>query len=146
MNFGMAFQIVDDFYQSTTTLDGVINTFRQLGEQTYIIRSLLTRAGLRRVTGALENAKYDLDEAFSIALRTGMCLHEVDCHLEYAKLYLGLSNKEQARESLRKAEKMIRDMGYHKLDKEIDDLRIKLNPHNKRNNNLLKTDPASGTD
>ena len=58
-------------------------------------RGLLARAEFYRVTGALDKAQKDLDEAFSIATRGGMGLHLADCHLEYARLYLAHGEKDQ---------------------------------------------------
>ena len=54
----------------------------------YLPRGLLARAELHRFTGDFAKAQNDLDEAFTIATRGGMRLHEADCHLEYARLYL----------------------------------------------------------
>jgi hypothetical protein len=39
-------------------------------------------------------------EGLHIAVRGGMRLHQADCHLAYARLYLVIGEKEQARESL----------------------------------------------
>ncbi len=61
---------------------------RQAGQQDDLPRGLLARAELHRFTGAFSKALNDLDEAFTIATRGGMRLHEADCHLEYARLYL----------------------------------------------------------
>ena len=69
-------------------LDCAVDGLRQASDQETIARGLLARAELHRVTGALEKAARDLDEAFSIATRGGMRLHEADCHLEYVRLYL----------------------------------------------------------
>jgi hypothetical protein len=65
----------------TTHLDRAVDSLRQAGHQEFITRGLLAREELRRVTGELDKARRDLDEAFSIAMRGGMRLHEADCHL-----------------------------------------------------------------
>jgi len=62
-----------------------VDGLRQAGRQDYLPRGLLARAELRRVTGELDKARRDLDEAFSIATRGGMRLFEADCHLAYAR-------------------------------------------------------------
>ena len=40
------------------------------------------------VTGALNKAPKDLDDAFTISIRGRMRLHLADCHLEYTQLVL----------------------------------------------------------
>lgn len=115
-----------DYSQATTHLERAVDGLRKAGTQIYIPRGLLARAELRRVTDALEKAQRDLDEAFSIATRSGMRLYEADCHLEYARLYLACNEKEKARESFAKAKKMIEEMGYHLRDKEVKELEKQL--------------------
>jgi len=80
---------------------------------------LLTRAELYRLKKDFAKAQHDIDEAFTIATRGGMRLHEADCHLEYARLHLAKSENDKARESWAKAKKMIEEMGYHRRDPEI---------------------------
>lgn len=48
-----------------------------------------------------------------------MELHRADCHLEYARLYLAVGEKDKARESLAAAKEMIERMGYHRRKTEI---------------------------
>jgi hypothetical protein len=52
------------------------------------------------VRGEFEQAQRDLDEAMTITTRGGMRLYETDCHLGYARLYLAMGEKKEARESL----------------------------------------------
>ena len=104
---------------------------RQAGTQHELPRGLLARAEYYRVTGTLDKAQKDLDEAFSIATRGGMGLFLADCHLEYARLALarggrgdppGRPYEEEAREHLKTAKEMIAKMGYHRRDKEVEEL------------------------
>ncbi len=111
---------------AATHLDRAVDGLRQAGTQHHLPRGLLARAELRRVTGELDKARRDLDEAFSIATRGGMRLHEADCHLEYARLHLACGEKTQARESLAKAKTMIEEMGYHRRDQEVKELEGRL--------------------
>jgi len=93
---------------------------------------LLARAELRRVTGELDKARRDLDEAFSIATRGGMRLHEADCHLAYARWYLASvetlhatslpPETDKAGEHLAKAKQIIEQTGYHRRDGELQEL------------------------
>ena len=105
---------------------------RQAGQQDDLPRGLLARAEYYRVTGELEKAKRDLDEAFSIATRGGMGLHLADCHLEYARLQVARFKVESstsnvqpktlnsARGHLSAAKEMIEKMGYHRRDREVE--------------------------
>ncbi|MCP4691732.1 MAG: hypothetical protein GY859_27040 [Desulfobacterales bacterium] len=45
-----------------------------------------------------------------------------DYHLEVARLHLAQGQKAKAVESLEKAEQMVGEMGYHRRDKEIEEL------------------------
>ena len=60
-----------------------------------------------------------------------MGLHLVDCHLEYARLALARGpsprpspskGEGNAREHLKIAKEMIEKMGYHRRDKEVEEL------------------------
>ena len=115
------------FSQATALLNQAVDGLRQAGQQEFIARGLLARAELRRVTGDLDQAWADLNEALSIATRGGMCLHQADCHLEYARLHLAYGElaygeKEKARQSLAQAKAMIQEMGYHRRDGEVAEL------------------------
>lgn len=74
--------------QAATHLQRAMDGLRQAGYQEFITLGLLARAALHRFTGAFDKAQNDLDEAFTIATRGGMRLHEADCHLAYARLCL----------------------------------------------------------
>jgi hypothetical protein len=95
---------------------------RQAGRQDYIPFGLLARAALRRVTGDFDRARHDLDEALVIATRGGMRLHEADCRLEYARLFLALGDAAQAREHFAVARRMVSEMGYGRRDGEVAEL------------------------
>jgi exonuclease VII small subunit len=99
---------------------------RESGYQSRLPRGLIARAELFRVCGELERAKLDLDEAMAIAKRGGMGLHQADCHLEYARLYLARGEREKARESFSIAKEMIKGMEYHRRDTEVQDLENQL--------------------
>lgn len=88
--------------------------------------SACSRAEYYRLTGALEKAKRDLDEAYAIATRGGMRLFETDCHLEYARWYLASGDKDKAREHSAIAKKMVGEIGYHRRDGEVKELEERL--------------------
>ncbi len=127
------------FTESANFLNRAVDGLRRAGTQHHIPRGLLARAEFYRVTGALDKAKRNLDEAFTIATRGGMGLHLADCHLEYARLSLargvGTLNStslQDAREHLAIAKKMIEKMEYHRRDKEVEELEREILEHETR--------------
>ncbi len=110
---------ISDYAQLSIYFEHGVDGLRQAGMQEFLVHGLLARAELYRVMGALDKARRDLDEAYSIATRGGMRLHEADCHLEYARLFIASGEKEKAREHLAIAKKMIEEMGYHRRDAEV---------------------------
>jgi tetratricopeptide (TPR) repeat protein len=129
------------FTESLTYLNSAVDGLRRANDQEYIICGLLARTEYYRVTGDLKKAENDLAEAFTIARRGGMGLHLADCHLEYARLYLAYLRPERseaqskdisamtpeqliakAREHWQIAKDSIEKMGYHRRDKEMQEL------------------------
>jgi hypothetical protein len=105
--------------RAAAELDQAVVGLRQAGQQDYIPRGLLARAALRRATGDFERGRRDLDEALLIATRGGMRLHEADCRLEYARLFLAMGEAEQARGHFAVARRMVAEMGYGRRDREV---------------------------
>ncbi len=99
---------------------------RQASDQSLLPLGLLARAEYYRLACALVEGKGDLDEAFTIATRGGMGLHLADCHLEYARLYLARGEKSKAREHWQIAKDSIEKMGYHRRDKDVQELEEQL--------------------
>ncbi len=71
-------------------------------------------------------ARRDLDDAFTIAERGGMKLHLADAHLEYARLAVAEKQEPAARDHLGKAKALIEECGYHRRDKEVEELQARL--------------------
>jgi tetratricopeptide (TPR) repeat protein len=115
-----------DFTQADEHLDQAVVGLKQAGAQEFIIRGLLARASLRRFKGNFDDAKHDVDEAFAIAQRGSMGLYLPDCHLEYARLYLAMGEKDKAKTNLDTAKGMITRIGYHRRDKEVQELEKQL--------------------
>jgi len=117
----------DDFTPAAEHLNKAVDGLRQAGRQDLLPLGLLARSELYRVQGAFEKAQRDLDEAMTIAERGDMGLHQADCHLEYACLYLAMGEKEEdARRNLDTAKEMIREMGYHRRDIDVKEIEEKL--------------------
>lgn len=112
--------------ESIRYINQAVDGLRHANDLAYLPHSLLTRAVFYRVTNDLNNAKKDLDEAFTIATRGGMGLYLADCHLEYGRLYLAQNEKNKAREHWEIAKKSINEMGYHRRDKEVQELEEQL--------------------
>ena len=108
-----------DFNQAAEYLNQAVEGLRQAGQQDDLPRGLLARAELYRVQGEFDKAQRDLDEAMTIAERGEMGLHQADCHLEYARLYLAMGKKEDAHKCLDIAKGMVEKMGYHRRDTDI---------------------------
>jgi len=111
--------------QAAEFLQRAVDGLRQAGQMDDLPRGLLARAELRRVTGdgiSLGRARADLDEAQRIAERGGMGLHLADCHLERARLCLATGERDQARVHWAAAKAMIERMGYHRRDREVEEI------------------------
>jgi tetratricopeptide (TPR) repeat protein len=108
-----------DFTRAAEHLNHAVDELRQAGQRDYLPRGLLVRAELYRAQGEFDEAQRDLDEAVTIAKRGEMGLHQADCHLEYARLYLTMGKKGDARRCLDTAKGMVDEMGYYRRDKDI---------------------------
>ena len=115
-----------DLSKSAEHLDRAVDGLRQAGTQVHIPRGLLARAALHRVQRKFNQAQRDLDEAMLIAERGGMRLHQADAHLEYARLYVAMGDKTNAREHWATAKEMVEAMGYRRRDGEVADLEEQL--------------------
>ena len=68
----------------------------------------------------------DLEEVRRIATRSGMRLYLTDYHLASSRLALTNHDLPKAREYFEQAEKLIKETGYHRRDKELEQLRAEL--------------------
>ncbi|HEX8161957.1 MAG TPA: toll/interleukin-1 receptor domain-containing protein [Pyrinomonadaceae bacterium] len=133
LSLGRAYQFqtqhecTGDFSHAASYLNRAVDGLRQAEMLFYLPLGLLARAELYRVTDEFERAQTDLDEVLRIAKRGSMGLHEADCYLEYARLYLAQNKKEQARESWETAKGMIARMGYHRRDRDVVEIEEQLN-------------------
>jgi len=73
----------------------------------------------------------------SISMRGNVGPHQADCQLEYERLHLAVSeaenesaikheNREKAREHWATAKEMIGRMGYHRRDKDVQEIEAQL--------------------
>ena len=119
-------------------LVAAVDGLRDGNEASILPLGLLTRAWWRQVTGDVPGAIEDLDEAWEIAERGSMKLHQTDVLLTRARLGLlpnGLQNEHGAypwgspREDLDRADRLIQDCGYHRRDEELADAQAALACH-----------------
>jgi tetratricopeptide (TPR) repeat protein len=100
-------------------LDHAVTGFRQAGQQDELPRGLLARAELHLATSDLPAAERDLEEALSIAARSGMRLFEADAHLGFTRLHLARRDPIAARKSLSSAKVLIERTGYRRRNPEL---------------------------
>ncbi|MDQ3009302.1 MAG: toll/interleukin-1 receptor domain-containing protein [Acidobacteriota bacterium] len=103
-------------------VQGAVNGLRQADDMSHLPRGLLARAELRRVTGEYQRAHADLDEAMRIAERSQMRLHLTDCHLERARLCLAQGDRDKASNHWATAKAMIEQIGYHRRDRDLEEI------------------------
>jgi tetratricopeptide (TPR) repeat protein len=115
-----------EFTLAAEHLNQAVDGLRQAGTQHYVPRGLLARAELYRVQGEFDKAQQDIEEAMTIAERGEMGLHQADCHLEYARLYLAMRDEDRAREHMAMVKERIKQMGYHRRDREVEELEAML--------------------
>ncbi len=129
-------------------LDDAVNTARTIDNYREFWPSLLLyRSEYLRINVKFEKAHADLQEVYEIAEPSGMRLHLTDYHLEMVRLLLAApefdfaqsansgsadcqseaeSNLNQARIHIEKADRLIKDTGYHRRDAELADLQARL--------------------
>ncbi|MGR3293925.1 MAG: hypothetical protein ACUZ9M_07945 [Candidatus Scalindua sp.] len=133
-----------DFSGAADYLIQAVDGLREAGQQDNLPRGLLARATIFRYQRDFLKSWADLDEAWEIAEYGQMRLHLTDYHLEACRNIrdqlannnyqiiedgetLNLTKEEmQAKfqEHFKEAERLVKETGYHRRDKEIKDLRI----------------------
>lgn len=107
-----------------SAIESAVSGLRRAGHQEHLPHGLLTRAWLRSLTDAhtgSESAQADLDEAWEIAERGAMKLHQADIHLYRARLFYREPSYpwQSPQDDLAAAAKLINDCGYHRRDAEL---------------------------
>ncbi|MBU0656445.1 MAG: toll/interleukin-1 receptor domain-containing protein [Gammaproteobacteria bacterium] len=151
LNIGMSYLHQKNILEATHWLYQARATLRASGTMHHIPRCLLACAALHRQTCNFHYARQDLQEVFDIADGSGMRLHLTDYHLEMARLLLAEAgfdstltplsasaqpagsgatrclsgvegNMQQAQTHIEAAAKLINETGYHRRDKELEEL------------------------
>ncbi len=118
-----------DLATAEKALNQAVDGLRQAGTIHHVPRGLLARAALFRVTGEVDRAWRDLDEVRRIAKRSEMRLFACDAHLEAARLHLAQGDRDDARTELGHAKDLIEDTGYHRRDREVEEIEALLIRH-----------------
>lgn len=103
-----------------------VDKLRQAGRLDHLPRGLLARAELRLMQNNFALTQENIEQAMSIAESGDMRLHQADCHLQYARLYLAEGKREESRKSLADARGLVEQMGYHLRDKDVAEIEQKL--------------------
>jgi tetratricopeptide (TPR) repeat protein len=110
-----------------TRLNETLSFLRRAGEQRFLPLAHLTRALFCALSGAFDEARQDLDEAYEIAERGPMRLFLADIHLHRARLFGLMASRPAAyswtspRDDLDAAEKLINECGYGRRREELAD-------------------------
>jgi len=113
--------LASDFFQQA------VAALRKAGTEDHLPRGLLARAAWSRCCQDYSAAHKDLTEALDIAEAAGMRLFLCDYHLESARLALAEHTqptqlKDLANSHVQQAAELIQETGYHRRDKELQDL------------------------
>ena len=104
----------------TVHLIAAVDGLRKAGTMHFLPLGLLTRAWQRHLMGDASGATVDLDEAWEIAERGPMPLHQADILLTRARLFFR-DDLATARTHLAEARRLIENHGYHRRDEELAD-------------------------
>lgn len=103
-------------------IEAAIEGLHRAAQRDQLPRGLIARARLRQNLGDQSGAEADLREALGIAERGGMTLHAADCHLAFARLHRDSGRQDEFESHLAVAQQLITEMGYHRRDRELDEL------------------------
>ena len=115
-----------DFAWAGEQLNRAVEGLREGSRQDYLPRAFVARAVLYRQQKEFSKAWSNLEEAREIAERGGMKLYLADYHLEACRVCLDERKKEEAREHLDNARKLIEETGYHRRDREVGEMEERL--------------------
>jgi hypothetical protein len=100
--------------QAREQLEAAVDTLREAGAQHHLPKGLLTRAWLHHLCQRDDLAERDLDDAWTLAIRGPMPLHQADIQLHRARLF-------HDRDALAQAATLIAQLGYHRRLGELHD-------------------------
>ena len=108
-----------DHAEAALHLRKAVEGLRRAARQDHLPLGLLARAALHIHTRSFADARRDLDETLSLAMRCGFRLHVTDTHLAYARLSLAEHDFTAALAHIAEASVLIGQTGYHRRDAEL---------------------------
>jgi class 3 adenylate cyclase/tetratricopeptide (TPR) repeat protein len=114
------------YSEAISYLRQAVDGLRRVDAPQYLSTVLLACGEFYRIEGAFDRAMAEIDEAMAVATRGALALHQADCLLGYARLYLSRGETEQARESWSRAYEMIERLGYHRRDQDVQEIERQL--------------------
>ena len=102
----------NDFEQAAVHLDSGLTQIRAASRYDYVPPALLARAQVQIAAQAYDLAEADLNEASSVAGRSGLRLYEIDALLVGARLSLARRQLDRASSALEEAREKIGLVGY----------------------------------
>jgi nucleoside phosphorylase/tetratricopeptide (TPR) repeat protein len=105
--------------QAGEHLEAAVDKLREAGQVQELPKGLLTRAWLHHLCNRDDLAHRDLDEAWTLAIRGPMPLHQADIELHRARLF-------HDRDALARAATLIQQLGYHRRLGELEDAQAQL--------------------
>lgn len=122
LTLGRAFHRLDEPDTADSHVAQAVDFLRKANAQEFLVLGLLARAAFYREQGQFAAARRDLNEVLEIAERCGMRLFLTDYHLESCRLGLAENELPTAREHLDTARKLVAETGYHRRDREVQEL------------------------
>ena len=123
---GRAYAAMGQHGTAHEQLNQSVDFIRQSGVILYTPEVLLHRATFLRQQGMREAAYQDVEEALAISVRCGMLLYEADGRLLEGHMFLDVDKRQEATQSLERAEALIEQMAYGQRIAEVQILRTRL--------------------
>lgn len=115
-----------DFTRVRDLLNQAVAGLREAGVQHHLPRGLFARAEFYRLQKEFSEAGEDLKEAKEIVELGSMSLFEADYHLEAGRLCLEEGKRDEGQSHMKTAKIMIKKMGYHRRNREVEELESKI--------------------
>jgi hypothetical protein len=115
-------EIQQEFATTMGYLNMAVGDLRSAGFDEFVARGLVVRATFMRLQGNFSGSRKDLDEAYEIAVRGSMRLITCDACIEFVRLHMDERSDEAARKALAEAQVLVREAGYLRRERELENL------------------------
>ena len=127
---GRALMYKEEYTQSEQYLNIAVERLRMAGQQECIISGLLGRAEYYIKSSKFGDARFDIDEAYTLAVDTELTLYLIDCYFEFAKLYIEESDFNKVTEYYELIRTMLQGINYGSKYKELDRIQSYITKNN----------------